>query len=211
VIITEETSIGVFEEYCSMHNINAFDRNSCEALTAVALAAKMGNISLLDSLVEKIGLEIINCYDRDYYTPLHIACHETRAPDAIYRIEQLYRGVKRLIELGADINFVSIDGWSPLSTSASRADNLPLTDLLLQHQAQTSPCTPHLKESKEGNVILCLPTIMKNIQKAEISRKITMLLWLAPRDESSALSIFPEEIVKNIATLFCEVIAMPNK
>lgn len=171
VIITAETTMEYFVEYCSNNHLEAFDKHSIDSIVAVAMAAKMGNISLIDNLVQKIGLEILNTYDRNYLTPLHIACHETRVENGIYNIEQICRGAKRLIELGADLNIPSSECFTPLSTSALRADNIPLTDLLIRNQGRLTSCVSHLKcFVKEKGFISAEPIIKANIEDAQKDR-----------------------------------------
>lgn len=166
VIITAETTVKYFEEYCQNNDIKAFDKRSIDSVVAVAMAAKMGNISLLDYLVVEIGNEILNTSDRNDFTPLHIICHETRVQNGIYNIEQICKGAKRLIELGANPNAASSEGFTPLTTSALREDNMPLTDLLLQNQGKLTSCVSHLKIFVEGSgFISCESTIKENIRK----------------------------------------------
>lgn len=147
VIITAETTIGCFEKYCSENNVDVFNNRSVDSIVAVAMAAKMGNITLLEELVRRIGTEILNTYDQNYFTPLLIVCHETRVLGGIYNIEQLCKGAKKLMELGANPSVSSSDGYTPLSTSALKAENMLLTQLLIQnHGKAPASCMSHLRE-----------------------------------------------------------------
>lgn len=167
IIITAEMTMVCFEKYCKEKNIDVFNNRSIDAIVAVAMAAKMGNIPLLEGLIKKIGTDILNTCDKNYFTPLYIVCHETRVPGGIYNIQQLCSGAQRLIELGADPNIPSKDGYTPLSTSALKAENLPLTQLLIQKGAKAPAlCFPHLKVYSKDGYISAESRIKANINEA---------------------------------------------
>lgn len=148
VIITAETTMDCFEKYCFENNIDVFNNRSIDSIVAVAMATKMGNISLLEELIRRLGTEILNRCDRNYFTPLLIVCHETRVKGGIYSIELLCKGTKKLIELGANPNAFSSEGHTPLSTSALKAENILLTQLLLQNHGKVpASCMAHLRDA----------------------------------------------------------------
>lgn len=205
-IVTSDTTMDDLVEYCSNKDIKAFDRRSIDSIIAVAMAAKMGNIPLLESLVEKIGINILKTYDQNYFTPLLIVCWETHVPNAIYNIKQLCKGVEKLIEMGADLNTPTSEGYTPLSCSALRADNMPLTNLLIQKNSKITSCFSHIKyHDKNHEFVLAEDIVKLNIDKIEKSRNIHYLLQSAKMDVDSKFSIFPEELITVISHLFCDI------
>ncbi|MDP1608742.1 MAG: hypothetical protein Q8L98_05465 [Chlamydiales bacterium] len=174
IIITAETTMDCFEKYCLDNHVDAFNKRSIDAVVAVAMAAKMGNVSLIESLVQRIGPEILNTYDRNYFTPIHIVCQETRVENGIYNIKQLCRGVKKLIDLGADPNITSSQCYTPLSASALKTENILLTHLLIQnHGKLPASCMSHLRDHavfiKTGSN-LAESIIKKNINEVFIKQ-----------------------------------------
>lgn len=209
--ITFQTTIEELIKYCSNKNIEIFNKDSIDSIAAVAIAAKMGNVPLLESLVDKLGAAILNTCDQNDFTPLHIVCHETRLIDSIYSVEQICIGAKKLIELGANPNLPSNEGYRPLSTSALKAKNMPLTDLLIRNHAKITSCVSHLQDFVIGKGFIKVESIIKaNIREAQTARaamKTIRFLYIAKKDADSTLSIFPAEILKIITLLFWQHMA----
>jgi len=205
VIISASTTMDFLERYCINNRIKPFDKQSIDALVAVAMAAKMGNITLLKKLVKKIGIEILNTCDNKHYTPLHIICYETTLQGCVYKIRQLCKGAQKLIELGANPNIPTLEGFTPLSIAASKAKNNLLTRLLIQNHAKlTSSVSQLLEYDPETGFLQIEPKIRANIleeQKVR-ARPFIVLLYLAAEDRGSRFSVFPREIFKIIAHLF---------
>jgi len=197
-----------FVEYCDNKKIKAFDKHSIDSIVAVAMAAKIGNITLLEQLVQKIGIEILNAYDRNHFTPLHIVCQETRVLNGIDNVKQLCIGAKRLIELGANPNIHSLGGYTPLSISALKEENMPLTDLLIQNQGKITSCVSHLIDfipfGDTKGLAMVEPIIRWNIFAVQYTKAMTIsnLLCVAKDDKGSAVSIIPAEIIRIISLLF---------
>lgn len=207
VIITPETTIDQLAMYCLSNGIQVFHKQSIHALVAVAMAAKMGNTTLLEKLVQRIGVEILNAYDKNDVTPLNILCSETDVPGAIYDLEQLCVGASKLIELGANPNIPSYSGDTPLSRSALKIENMRLTDLLIQNQGKLLSCVFHFKTDSDKGFIDAEPIIRANIVQTHTVRTVLSLLSIARVDTESEFSIFPADIFRVITFHFWNRIA----
>lgn len=207
VIITSQTTMDQLTAYCSQKNIPVFDKYSIDAMVAVAMAAKMGNVALLENLVQKIGVEILNTYDRNHATPLNILCTETVVEGGIYDIAQLCVGAKKLIELGANPNIPSYAGDTPLCRSALKIENMLLTDLLIQMQGKLLSCVFHFRIRSETGFMDAEPIIRTNIVKSPTVQNVLRILARARDDTGSGLSIFPTDVFKVITLQFWNRIA----
>lgn len=206
-IISTETTIDWFTKYCSDNNIKAFDKISIDSLAAVAMAARMGNTTFLKDLVQRIGLEILNTTDRNYFTALHIVCYEIQ-PNDTDSIRQACMGAKKLIELGANPNAPAKGGHSPLSISALKVENMPLTSLLIQNHANITSYIYRIINYVPGKGYIQVGSIIKaNIDEAERAKVMMKLLYIAKQDADSTLSIFPTEILEVITLLFWQYMA----
>lgn len=196
-IFTTDTTMDCLTDYCSKNEI--YLRFNIESLVAVAMAAKFGNLSLLESLTQELGFDILNRYDKKHFTPLHIACNETNGD-----IQLLAKGVRKLLELGANPNIGSVDGHTPLSTVALE-ENLPLIDLLIEHDGKVRPCISHIKYIIKGKGFFpAEPIVWSNINST-ITANFTYLLKRANQDSGSEFSVFPEDIIRVITILFWNV------
>ncbi len=201
-IITSTTNFEKFEKYCSDNSIHAFDLECIDSVAAVTIAAKMGNTPLLEKLVKKIGTKILNTSDLYHLTPLHILCNETTKKDLVLDMEQLYKGAKKLLELGANPNIYLFDIPSqkylnPLHRAATNEENVLLINLLMQYNARAFG-RQRYRETK-----ICGESfIQENIYKAKKIWDVTHLLSLAKQNKDSYFSILPSEISKEINKLF---------
>lgn len=209
ISIEVNTTIEEVVQGCLENNIDLFNKHSIDALVAVAMATKVGNLGLLEELVKRIGIEILNSYDRNYHTPLLIACFETHKKGESDHLDQVCAGVKKLIELGANPNIVSSDGYTPLSVSALKVENKLLTKLLLQKHAKLTSCVSHLRHVIENKRVFVEHIIRANIEEIQKNKafKKAKFLHLANLDANSHLNIFPKDIIKVLSIIFWDIMA----
>lgn len=107
-------------------------------LSPLAEAAKIGDLALVKTLVQKGDVDI-NKKDTLYWMPLHFAIMFGHI-----------NIVKFLIENGADVNITSCWGWTPLHVATANT-KIEAAKILIQHGANL------YKKSDEGRTPLdCL-------------------------------------------------------
>lgn len=211
IIINETTTLEELEIYCSKINLTISSR-SIDAFVAIAMAAKVGNLKLLDALIAKCGKNIINKLALNYHSLIYIVVNETRVSGAIYNIQDLCKGVKKLIELGAPINSIETDGFTCLAISALKVENFRLTSLLLQNEAVLSPCTSHLSQfsfESRARLHVYIP-ITANINRIKLLEHVQLVIKLVRKenDEGSSFLILPKEIREYVIDHFFNVMGV---
>ncbi len=96
--------------------------------TALHFAAEKGDTEIIDALAETGNLEVNRRNKQDISTALQLAA-ENQHLDV----------VKRLINLGAEVNVQRADGWTPLYTAAYNGDE-DVVEQLCKHKANVNVC-----------------------------------------------------------------------
>lgn len=173
--INSQTTPKIFDVKCSLRpgfQLNQEDENGCHAL---AKAASCGNIGLIEHLVKKGGKELLNLGNYYGMSALHYAIAFNSDPAS--RLNT----VKKLIELGADVNLVTRLSYesfelslpieaSPLWTAIEVAKDLDLVNLLDKREGIISPPS---ELSIEGLELLTAYTkLAQNIEEPQTSQPI---------------------------------------
>lgn len=85
---------------------------------SILQCAEKGKIDLIERFVE-IDPTLVNVVDTELYTPLHRACSNNQI-----------EAVKYLVNNGANVEAVTVDGWKPIH-SAAQWGNVELVRLLM--------------------------------------------------------------------------------
>jgi len=96
------------------------DSNASDTLRQAAEAARKGDLTTLDTLLDK-SPGLIHERDDNGETLLHHACRAATGDIAIPRVDgtpEQHRAVGTIIAAGSDLNATTPDGWSPLHTAA---------------------------------------------------------------------------------------------
>ena len=128
---------------------------------ALTKAATVGNVPLIDYIVQMWDRDIVNIRDRGSNTPLYCAATTGQ-----------YEAVKRLIFLGADVNAQLYSQKPPyhvrmttLEAVAYAANNLAIAKLLLANKAIIRPQDPLNRDIRELNAQLFLLRAQREMQE----------------------------------------------
>jgi ankyrin repeat protein len=91
------------------------DSNASDTLRQAAEAARKGDLTTLDTLLDK-SPGLIHERDDNGETLLHHACRAATGDIAIPRVDgtpEQHRAVGTIIAAGSDLNATTPDGWSP--------------------------------------------------------------------------------------------------
>ena len=180
--ITSTMSIQEFDELCNSIPGYQFNGNYNNRLV-LNNAAHRGNADIVEHIVKKCGQQFLDSSKSCYASSLFVAieCKDK---------SKAYETVKRLVDLGADVNESYHPGQTSLSEAAVAIENLQIVIFLLKKGAKLNR---EVSENEENIINLAKQEIEK---EKEINKKKAIILLSGLQDQNSIFSI--SEIVKDV-------------